>query len=176
MIIAANKTDIAPQEFVDRLLAMKGETVIPVSGAAEIALRMAEKAGLISYNPGDRDFEIKGQLSKAQEAGLEKIKALMKKYGGTGIQECINRAVFELLDYIVIYPVEDENKFADKDGVILPDAYLMKKGSTAHDLAFRVHSDIGGSFLFAIDARSKRRLGEKYELKDGDVIRIVSTK
>ena len=54
MIIAANKADIAPKEFVDKLLAMKDETVIPVSGVAEIALRMAEKAGLIKYNPGDK--------------------------------------------------------------------------------------------------------------------------
>ena len=116
---------------------MKDETVIPVSGVAEIALRMAEKAGLIRYNPGDKDFEIKGQLSKAQEAGLEKIRTLMKQFGGTGVQECLNHAVFNLLDYIVLYPVEDENKFTDKKGVILPDAFLMKKGSTAHDLAFR---------------------------------------
>lgn len=176
MIVAANKTDIAPKEFIDRLLSLKGEIVIPVSGAAEIALRMAEKAGMIKYKPGDLDFEIKGQLTKAQETGLEKIRAVMKQYGGTGIQDCINRAVFGLLDYIVVYPVEDENKFTDKNGVVLPDAYLMKRGSTAKDLAYRIHSDIGESFLFAIDAKKKMRLGEKYELKDGDVIKIVSTK
>jgi hypothetical protein len=76
----------------------------------------------------------------------------------------------------VLYPVEDENKFCDRKGVILPDAFLMKRGSTARDLAFRVHSDIGESFLFAIDGKSKMRLGEKHELKDGDVIKIVSTK
>jgi ribosome-binding ATPase YchF (GTP1/OBG family) len=159
-----------------KLLALKDVIVLPVSGAAEIALRMAEKAGLIKYRPGDPDFEIVGQLSKAQTAGLEKIRSLMKEYGGTGVQECINRAVFELLDYIVLYPVEDENKYTDRKGVILPDAFLMKRGSTARDLAFRVHSDIGESFLFAVDAKSKMRLGEKYELKDGDVIKIVSTK
>ncbi len=176
MILAANKMDIAPPENVKRLLALKDQIVIPVSGAAEIALRMAEKAGLIRYNPGDPDFEVVGQLSKAQTAGLEKIRTLMKQYGGTGVQQCINRAVFDLLDYIVLYPVEDENKFTDRKGVILPDAFLMKRGSTAHDLAYRVHSDIGESFLFAIDAKSKMRLGEKYELKDGDVIKIVSTK
>lgn len=176
MILAANKMDIAPPENVKRLLALKDQIVIPVSGAAEIALRMAEKAGLIRYNPGDPDFEVVGQLSKAQIAGLEKIRTLMKQYGGTGVQQCINRAVFDLLDYIVLYPVEDENKFTDRKGVILPDAFLMKRGSTAHDLAYRVHSDIGESFLFAIDAKSKMRLGEKYELKDGDVIKIVSTK
>lgn len=176
MILAANKMDIAPPDFVKKLLALEEEIVIPVSGAAEIALRMAEKAGLVRYRPGDLDFETVGQLNKAQTAGLEKIRALMRQYGGTGVQQCINRAVFDLLDYIVLYPVEDENKFTDRKGVVLPDAYLMKRGSTARDLAFRVHSDIGESFLFAIDAKTKMRLGEKYELKDGDVIKIVSTK
>jgi ribosome-binding ATPase YchF (GTP1/OBG family) len=176
MILAANKTDIAPQEFLDKLLSMKEEIVIPVSGAAEIALRAAEKAGLIKYRPGDPDFQITGELSGPQRAGLEKIRALMSQFGSTGVQECINRAVFDLLDYIVVYPVEDENKFADRKGVVLPDAYLMKRGSGVRDLAFRVHSDIGESFLFAIDAKTKMRLGEKHVLKDGDVIKIVSTK
>ncbi len=127
MILAANKMDVAPPENVKKLLALKEEVVIPVSGAAEIALRMAEKAGLISYRPGDPDFQIKGDLNPAQKTGLEKIRALMKQYGGTGVQECINRAIFELLDYIVLYPVEDENKFTDRKGVILPDAFLMKR-------------------------------------------------
>jgi len=175
MIIGANKMDVAPKENVERLLALD-QIVIPVSGAAEIALRMADKAGVIRYTPGDPDFEIVGEPNKAQRAGLEKIRALLKERGSTGVQECINRAVFDLLDYIVVYPVEDENKYADKNGVVLPDAYLMKRGSTARDLAYRVHSDIGDSFLFAVDARSKMRLGDKYELKDGDVIKIVSTK
>jgi ribosome-binding ATPase YchF (GTP1/OBG family) len=176
MILAANKTDIAPRELVDRLLSLKDEVVIPVSGAAEIALRMAEKAGLIKYRPGDSDFQISGELSRPQRAGLEKIRTLMSQFGSTGVQECINRAVFDLLDYIVVYPVEDENKFADRKGVVLPDAYLMKRGSGVRDLAYRVHSDIGESFLFAIDAKTKMRLGEKHVLKDGDVIKIVSTK
>jgi ribosome-binding ATPase YchF (GTP1/OBG family) len=176
MVLAANKIDIAPREFVDRLLSLKDEIVIPVSGAAEIALRMAEKAGLISYRPGDADFEIRGELSPPQRAGLMKIRALMSQFGSTGVQECINRAVFDLLDYIVVYPVEDESKLSDRKGVVLPDAYLMKRGSGVRDLAYRVHSEIGESFLFAIDAKTKMRLGEKHVLKDGDVIKIVSTK
>ena len=92
------------------------------------------------------------------------------------MQECIDRAVFELLEYIPVFPVEDEGKWTDRNGVVLPDAYLMKKGSTTKDLAYRIHTDIGDSFLFALDARSKMRLGEKHELKAGDVIKIVSTK
>jgi ribosome-binding ATPase YchF (GTP1/OBG family) len=176
MIIAASKLDVAPEENVSRLLSLKDERVIPVCGAAEIALRMADKAGVIKYAPGDSDFQIIKDLNAAQKAGLEKIRALIKKYGSTGVQQCINQAVFDLLDYIVLYPVEDEGKFTDRKGVVLPDAYLMKRGSNARDLAYRVHSDIGDSFLFAIDARTKMRLGDKYELKDGDVIKIVSTK
>lgn len=175
MIIAANKIDLAPRENVRRLMELD-DIVVPVSGAAEIALRMADKAGVIRYLPGDPDFEIVGELNKAQKAGLEKIRALLKEYGSTGVQECINRAVFDLLGYITVYPVEDENKFTDRNGVVLPDAYLLKRGSTARDLAYKVHTDLGESFLFAIDARRKLRVGEKYELKDGDVIKIVATK
>ena len=115
-------------------------------------------------------------LNKAQKAGLENIRALLAEWKRTGVQECMNRVVFDLLDYIAVFPVEDENKWMDKNGVVLPDAYLMKNGSTTRDLAYQVHSDIGDSFLFAIDARTKRRLGEKHELKDGDMIKITSTK
>jgi len=46
----------------------------------------------------------------------------MKKNNGTGVQDAINRAVFELLDRIVVYPVEDENKLCNKQGDVLPDA------------------------------------------------------
>jgi hypothetical protein len=97
------------------------------------------------------------------------------KTGGTGIQECINRAVFELLNLIVVYPVEDEGKWSDKNDKMLPDAFLMKKGSTAHDLAYKIHTDIGSHFLYAVDAKTKMRLGEKHELNNGDVVKIVST-
>lgn len=175
MIIAANKVDVAPPEFVERLAALD-EIVVPTSAAAEVALRMADKSGVISYRPGDADFELVKDLSGPQKAGLEKIRAILKGMGNTGVQECIDRAVFELLDYIPVFPVEDEGKWTDRNGVILPDAYLMKKGSTTKDLAYRIHTDIGDSFLFALDGRSKRRLGEKHELKAGDVIKIVSTK
>jgi ribosome-binding ATPase YchF (GTP1/OBG family) len=94
---------------------------------------------------------------------------------GTGIQKCINTAVFELLDLIIVYPVEDEGKWTDKNGRMLPDAFLMKKGSNPHDFAYKIHSDIGDRFLYAVDAKTKMRLGEKHELNNGDVVKIVST-
>ena len=173
LIVAANKIDIAPQENIDRLV-KKG--AIPVSGAAEVVLRLADKSGAIKYIPGDSDFVESPNLSDAQRQALSKIRLIMKKNGGTGIQKCINETVFTLLDLIVVYPVEDENRFTDKKGTILPDAFLMKKGSTPKDLAFMVHTDIGKSFLYAVDARTKMRLGEKHELKNGDIVKIVSVK
>lgn len=175
LIIAANKIDIAPPELLERLrTAMR--IVVPTSAAAELALRMAQKSGAIDYRPGDSEFTIKGKLTGAQKAGLDKIKILIDKNGGTGIQECINTAVLKLLNQIVVYPVEDENKYTDKNGKMLPDAYLMRQGSTPHDLAYMVHTDIGEGFLYAVNARTKMRLGEKHEVEDGDVIKIVSTK
>ncbi|MFA4936495.1 MAG: redox-regulated ATPase YchF [Candidatus Methanoperedens sp.] len=172
-IIAANKIDIASQENIERLL-KKG--AIPVSGATEVVLRLADKSGAIKYIPGDADFVESPNLTSAQKEALSKIRLLLKKNGGTGIQKCINETVFKLLEMIVVYPVEDENRFTDKKGTILPDAFLMKKGSTPKDLAFMIHTDIGKSFLHAVDARTKMRLGEKHELKNGDIVKIVSVK
>jgi ribosome-binding ATPase YchF (GTP1/OBG family) len=173
MILAANKIDLASQENIDHLVKAGA---IPVSGATEVVLRLADKGGAIKYIPGDLDFVESPKLSDAQKDALLKIRTLMKKNGGTGIQKCINETVFKLLDLIVVYPVEDENRFTDKHGKVLPDAFLMKKGSTPKDLAFMVHSDIGKSFLYAVDARTKMRLGEKHELKNGDIVKIVSVK
>lgn len=175
LLIAANKADIAPRGNLDRLKELD-RIVVPTSAAAELALRSAVKNNIIKYTPGDRGFEIlTEELTKTQKKGLETIQKVIERLGSTGVQECINRTVFELLDLIVAYPVEDEGKWADKKGNMLPDAYLMKRGSTCHDLAYQIHTEIGDRFLYAVDARSRLRLGEKHELKNGDVIKIVST-
>ncbi len=180
MIIAANKADIAPEENMkklkDRREGKNEEMLIPCSAEAELALRTAAKNNFIKYLPGDTDFQISREVTEKQRKGLEKIEKLILAYGGTGVQDIINRVVFDLLDYVVAYPVEDEHKFSDSAGRILPDAFLLKRGSTARDLAFSVHSDIGKGFLYAIDARTKLRLGEKYALKNNDTIRVVYTK
>lgn len=176
-MIAANKIDVAPAENIKALEELD-IMVVPTSAAAELALRSAAKNGIISYHPGDMDFDIiSDKVNEAQKKGLQSLKEIITTLGtgGAGIQECINRAVFDLLDLIVVYPVEDEGKWADKNDRMLPDAFLMKKGSTPHDLAYRVHTDIGDRFLYAVDGKTKMRLGEKHELQNGDVVKIVST-
>jgi len=177
MIIVANKADIAPEENVKRLKEVKeDELVIPCSAAAELALRTAAKNEFINYLPGDTDFEIAHEVTEKQRKGLESIKKLIHAYGGTGVQEIINHVVFDLLENIVVYPVEDEHKLADSTGRVLPDAHILKIGSTPRDLAFSVHSDLGEGFLYAVDARTKLRLSEKHALKDKDMIKVVYTR
>ncbi|MDD5142927.1 redox-regulated ATPase YchF [Methanoregula sp.] len=173
MLVVGNKFDEAPEALRAKLAEAK---VAFVSAASELALRNAVAANVIKYLPGDETFAVANEatLSPAQKAGLTKIAEVMKQCKGTGVQQAINRAVFELLDMIVVYPVEDENHYCNKQGDVLPDAFLMKKGSTPHDLAFQVHTDIGKGFLYAVDAKTKMRIKENHELKNGDVIKIVS--
>jgi ribosome-binding ATPase YchF (GTP1/OBG family) len=175
MIVVGNKADQAPEGFIT---ALREKNVIFSSAAAELALRKAAIGGVIRYIPGDPKFMIVGeeQLSPAQRAGLAQIATVMGHLGGTGVQQALNEAVFSLLDMIVVYPVEDESKFTDSQGRILPDAFLMKRGSTPRDLAFRVHTDIGKGFLYAIDAHTRMRVKDTHVLRDGDIVKIVSTR
>ena len=178
MLIAFNKSDIAPDATMAKLEEIKeqGYVVVPTSAEAELALTNAMNKGLIDYNPGGSDFKIlkESELSEKQTKALEYIRThVLQKYGATGIQRCIEESV-KMLDLIVVYPVEDDTHLTDKEGRILPDAYLMPRGSTAKDLAYKVHTDIGDHFIRAIDARTHRVIGSDHELKDGDVVRIVA--
>ena len=178
MLIAFNKNDIAPDATMAKLEEIKeqGYVVVPTSAEAELALTNAMDKGLIDYNPGGSDFKIlkESELSEKQTKALEYIRThVLQKYGATGIQRCIEESV-KMLDLIVVYPVEDDTHLTDKEGRVLPDAYLMPRGSTAKDLAYKVHTDIGDHFIRAIDARTHRVIGSDHELKDGDVVRIVA--
>ncbi|WP_101297323.1 redox-regulated ATPase YchF [Halegenticoccus soli] len=174
IVLVANKADVAPEENVARMRET-GKMVIPATADGELALRKGAEAGLIDYDPGDEDFEIAGDVSDAQRKGLERIREVMAEYGGTGVQEALDRAVYDLLDHVTAFPVQNETRWTDAKGNVLPDAFLLPRGSTPRDLAYAVHSDIGDGYLHAVDARSKRRISDAYELEEGDVIKIVST-
>ena len=113
-------------------------------------------------------------LNPQQQRALDIVKSLIDKYGSTGVQQAVNVACFGLLHLVPVYPVEDEFKLSDKNGNVLPDVRLLPPGSTARDLAGTVHADLAKGFLYAVDARSKQRIGADHKLKDGDVIKIVS--
>ena len=177
IVIAANKMDMeSSQENYEKLKERhKDLFIIPTSAESEIALKKASEKGLIEYLPGD-DFNIPdvSKLDERQKNALETIKnEMIKKYGSTGVQECLNKAVFDVLDYIVVYPVADINKLTDKKGNVLPDVFLVKNGTTLKDFAFSIHSDIGEKFIGGLEAKTKRKLGGEYILKNNDVIEIL---
>ncbi|MEF8878349.1 MAG: redox-regulated ATPase YchF [Haloarculaceae archaeon] len=174
IVVVANKADVAPEGNVERLREA-AERVIPCTAEGELALRQAARAGLVDYDPGDEGFEVTGELSDAQSGGLERVRAVMEQWGGTGVQAALNEAVYDLLDQITVFPVQNETRWTDGQGNVLPDAFLLPRGSTPKDLAYAVHSDIGDGYLHAVDARENRRIGEDHELEEGDVIKVVST-
>ena len=176
MLIVANKADLPTAEENVKRLQEKYENVIPASAESELALVKASEAGLIKYTSGDSDFEIlePAKLSDAQKKALNYIKEnVLDKYGSTGVQEALNAVIFGLLKMLVVFPVEDEHKMCDGKGNVLPDAILIRSGSKPRDLAYVIHTDIGESFMHAMDARSCMRVSSDYELKSGDIISII---
>jgi small GTP-binding protein len=173
-IIVANKIDVKGSAENLRLLQSKfGKTVIGCSAAIELGIKRAERKGIIEFT-GLNDFRINEAIAtKEQIAGLDYALKFLRN-NGSNVQEIINTAVFGVLNNIVVYPVEDENRYKDHFGNVLPDAILIRQGSTALDLAAVIHTDIAKNMLYAIDARTKKRLAKDYVLKDNDVIRIVS--
>jgi ribosome-binding ATPase YchF (GTP1/OBG family) len=179
MLIVANKMDLPEAEANLEKLKKLDYIVVPCCAEAELALRRASEKQLIDYKPGDCNFKIlqPEKLSQSQTAALEVIREkVLVKNGSTGVQDAINMAYFKLLNMITVYPVEDTEHLADHNGRVLPDAYLVPYGTTAHQFAYLIHTELGESFIYAVDARQKKRIGENAVLKDRDVISIVSAK
>lgn len=180
MIIACNKIDVngADGNFERLKKEFKDDILIPCSAESELALREAAKHELIKYIPGEDKFEIikSEKINEKQKKALEFIKNnVLEKYGSSGVQQVLDKAVFELLKYVAIFP-GGVNKLQDQHGNVLPDCFLMPKDTTALDFAFKLHTDIGNSFVKAIDVRSKKPVGKDYLLRNRDVIEIMTSK
>ncbi|EGP94400.1 redox-regulated ATPase YchF [Nitrosarchaeum koreense] len=174
-IIAANKADLCKD--LDIIKKIPDTIVVPCSAETELLLRKASKSGMIHYESGDEKFSIveNKEILPQQQKALDLVNNVFTKIHSTGIQKILNLAVFDLLKLIVVFPVEDETKLTNKNGDVLPDAKLLPYDSTAKDLAGLIHADIAKGFLHAIDCKTKQRIGGDHKLKNGDVIKIVST-
>jgi ribosome-binding ATPase YchF (GTP1/OBG family) len=178
-LILANKMDLAPGEKnYERMIKEFGQAfVIPASSDAELALRRAEQAGYVEYIPGEETFKVKdrSKLSPDQRDALTYVEQrVFSKWIQTGVQFALNTTVFKLLGMNAVYPVEDEGKFSDKKGNILPDAFLVPYNASVSDLAGQIHSDLAKTMIYAIDARTNIRLPTDSKLKDRDVVKIVA--
>ena len=178
-LIVANKIDVngADRNF-ERLRERYNDTiVVPASADSELTLRRAEQKNLIRYSPGSEQFDILNtdDLNQKQKDALDFIsKDIMGEYMRTGVQFAINMTVFKLLKMNSIYPVADPENLSDKKGRVLPDLVLLKDGATVVDLAKEVHSDLVKGLLYAKDLRYNLRIPTNYQLRDRDVICLIS--
>jgi ribosome-binding ATPase YchF (GTP1/OBG family) len=147
-------------------------TFVPVSAHAEKALKNGNEQGVLDYRPGDERFEVTADLPDAKAEGLEQIRTFVEAYGGTGVQQALETALFEELDAIAVFP--GARKPQD-DGTFLQDCFVLPDGSTAEDFAYFLHSDIGEGFLHAHDVRTERQIGADSELDHRDVVEITTT-
>jgi ribosome-binding ATPase len=178
-LVAANKCDRASKESAATLAgAIDPIPSIPSSAEAELTLRKAVRAGLVGYAPGDPSFTVHDpdRLSPAQSKALEGIRTVLAAWGSTGVQQTLESMVFERLHQIVVYPVEDETHWTDGQGRVLPDAFLVPAGTTASQVAYRVHTDLGKNFIRAIDGRTHRAMAADHPVEPNAVIRIVARK
>lgn len=178
MIVAANKADVSSAGANIKRIQETEIMSVPCSAESELALRRAEKEGDIKYVPGDKKFElIKQDLDEKKKGALEFIqKNVLGKYGSTGVQQVLNKAAFDLLNMVVVYPVENETHYTSGKGHVLPDAYLVPKGTTPKQLAGMIHTDFLEKFIAAVDARTKQRMAADHELKNNDVVKIMLRK
>jgi ribosome-binding ATPase len=178
-LIVANKMDLAPGEKnYEKLIKEFGQAfVIPTSSDAELALRRAEQTGYVEYLPGEEAFKVRepDKLTPDQREALTYVEQrVFARWIRTGVQFALNTTVLKLLGMNVVYPVEDEDKFCDRKGNVLPDAFLIPYHASVSDLAAQIHTDLAKTMIYAVDARTKIRLPTDYTLKDRDVVKIVA--
>ncbi|KQB35088.1 MULTISPECIES: YchF-related putative GTPase [Acidiplasma] len=165
-----NKIDLLDSDSIEKIKKDLNNNFL-ISAEYEFILAKAFKNGYINNN--SIDFNYTNKSGEEQKNALEKIRMFYKNNGIRTFTDIITD-IIKGLGYIVVYPVADENKWTDKNGNILPDAYIVKDGTTALDLAFLVHTDIGKNFIRAINGKTKRVIGKDYKLLNNDVVRIVS--
>ena len=178
MIIACNKIDVpgAKDNYEKLKLEFTDHTFIACSAESELALREAAKAELIEYVPGEETFLNLNEekMNEKQKAALNFIREnILEKFGTTGVQQTLDKAVFELLEYIAIFP-GGVSKLEDSEGRCLPDCFLMPPNTTALDFAYKLHTDFGKNFICAKDVRTKRTVGKEHLLKNLDIFEIVA--
>jgi ribosome-binding ATPase YchF (GTP1/OBG family) len=177
MVIVANKMDTeAAQENYAEITADPDYdhlTIVPASAHAEKALKNAAEGGAVSYQAGDDAFSVEGELSGNQRAGLDRIREFVSAYGGTGVQQALETALFDELGALAVFP-GSANGRADSQGVFR-DCFILPDGATTEAFAYHIHSDLGDGLLHGIDCRSGRQIGGDHELSHRDVVELVTT-
>jgi ribosome-binding ATPase YchF (GTP1/OBG family) len=165
-----NKSDLVPEDKLNRFSDTPDKTYL-ISAQYELLIEKAFKNGYINLD--GTDFTFTEKSGEAQKTVLNGIRSKLESGIIMRFYDVLTM-ITKSLGYIVVYPVLDEAQWEDKNGNVLPDAYLMKEGETALDLAFKIHTDIGKNFIRAVNGRTRRVIGKDYKLLNNDVIKVIS--
>lgn len=175
IVIGANKIDRPTAASHLNKLKQALPMVVPMSALAELVLQRFKENGKINYDPLKGELEIIGELKKKEEETIMKIKEnILDVHGNTGVHQILNSVAFDVLGLIAVYPVADVTHFTDQEGNVLPDVFLVPRGTTSREFAAYIHQDLAKNFINAIDARTHRRISDKHELQHRDIIKIVA--
>jgi len=178
IVVAANKMDTpeaqANYEAIAADPVYEDLHVVPVSAHAEKALKRADERGVVEYAPGAADFEVVGDVSGEQAAGLERIRSFVEAFGGTGVQAALETALFDELGLVAVFP-GSAGGLGTADGRVLPDCFLLPAGATTETFAYHIHTDLGDGLLHGIDCRENRQIGGGHRLSHRDVVELVTT-
>jgi ribosome-binding ATPase YchF (GTP1/OBG family) len=176
MVIAANKMDMP--EAQDNWAEITDDpdydhlTFVPVSAHAEKALKNGAEQDVVEYVPGDDSFEITADLPREKKTGLEQIREFVSDYGGTGVQQALEAAAFDVLDLKAVFPGSASDDWTHGP---FRDCFLLPSEATAEEFAYHLHTDIGEGFLHGIDCRNDRQVGSETVLNHRAVVEVVST-
>jgi ribosome-binding ATPase YchF (GTP1/OBG family) len=178
IVIAANKMDTPEAQANYEEITSDPDydhlEIVPASAHAEKALKAADENGVVEYVPGSTDFEIVGDISEEQAAGLDRIAEFAAEYDGTGVQAALETALFDTLGLLAVFP-GSSGGLGTADGKILPDCFLLPPDATTSDFAYHIHSDLGDGLLHGVDCRAGRQIGGDHELDHRDVVELITT-
>ncbi|KAJ2806501.1 hypothetical protein H4S07_003790 [Coemansia furcata] len=118
------------------------DNIVLTSALGECFLRKMHKQSFIHYETGSDDFSLDlpglKPLDEKSRRRLETIRDLVLfRYGSTGVQEAIVRAV-DALGYVPVYPVKSLANFGTP--AAFRDCVLVKPGTTVREFARKLHN------------------------------------
>eukprot|EP01089_Gocevia_fonbrunei_P001126 TRINITY_DN11063_c0_g1_i1.p1 TRINITY_DN11063_c0_g1~~TRINITY_DN11063_c0_g1_i1.p1 ORF type:complete len:359 (-),score=77.01 TRINITY_DN11063_c0_g1_i1:99-1175(-) len=171
-----------------------GEDHVVLSSAlSECFLRKMVNGKYIRYTPGDAVFttakdeeeyppddpnlpKLKLMDGKLEEK-VEKIRDLVLfRYGSTGIQEAIKKAV-EVKGYTPLYPVKNIKNFtsSERGRGVFRDCILIPPGTTVKESAALTHPDLGKYFAYAEGISGKRIAEDEIVTLENNILKFVTS-
>jgi ribosome-binding ATPase YchF (GTP1/OBG family) len=157
-VIALNKIDLPDSDKnISSLSEKYNLDLVLVSALSEVFLKKLQAQGFIRYLEGTDTIDLAEDLPEDSpiklkplddktKGRLEKVQDLVLfRYGSTGVQECVKRAV-ESLGLIPMFPVKSIHNYTSsalgKSGGVFRDCFLIKPGTTVKQFAAMVHPDL----------------------------------